>query len=139
MNDFSDVIFLMAAMMVFSMLTLNTSKKFMSATSTSLQSTVEYRAIGLAQDKIDEIRWSPEEELSPSSSQYLFESDPYTETITYGSSSEYSENYEVTRTSQLIENTSDQKQYRITVKVSSDATQPPVEAQLEYIKTYFKE
>lgn len=139
MNDFSDVIFLMAAMMVFSMLTLNTSKKFMSATSTSLQSTVEYRSIALAQDKIDEIRWSPEEHLSPTSSQYLFESDPYMEAVTYGSSNEYSENYEVTRTSQLIENTSDQKQYRINVKVSSDATQPPVEVELEYIKTYFKE
>ncbi|WP_020402052.1 type IV pilus modification PilV family protein [Gracilimonas tropica] len=139
MNDFSDVIFLMVAMVVFSMLTINTSRSFMNTTSTSIQSTIEYRAIALAQDELDNIRWAPEIHLNPTSNQYLFDSDPITTTVEYGSSDEFSEEYEVTRNSVLIENTSTQKQYRVTVQVTSDATDPPVQVQLEYIKTYFKE
>lgn len=139
MNDFSDVIYLMVAMIVFSMLTINTSRSFMNTTSTSIQSTIEYRAIALAQDEIDKIRWAPEEELDPTDYQYLFDSDPVTKEIEYGQDDQYSDEFEVTRSSVQIENSAQQNRYRITVEVTSDVTDPPAEVQLEYIKTYFKD
>jgi hypothetical protein len=128
-------------MVIFSLLTINTSKSFQATTNTMVRSDLEYRAISLAQDEIENIRWVAEEEINPNSNDYIYAS-PYnaiTRSVEYGFDDEFSEDYTLTRTSSLIENSVAQNRYKIVVTVESVATAPPISAQLEYIKTYFKE
>ncbi|WP_138430326.1 hypothetical protein [Fodinibius saliphilus] len=59
MNDYSDIIFLMGAMIVFSLLTLQTSRLFQMNNQVKINGEVEYNAIAIAQDQVDQIRWLP--------------------------------------------------------------------------------
>jgi len=63
MNDYSDLLFLIGAMVVFAMLSINASNIFRINNSGLVLAEVEYNAIALAQDEIDEVRWLPDEEI----------------------------------------------------------------------------
>lgn len=137
MSNYSDILFLTGAMIVFSMLTLNTALNFQSTSRTVYQTDIEHRAITLAQDEIESIRWASEDELDPNDSNYIYDGQsPVTRTIKYGSSNEYEETYELKRSSTLISNTGGMKRYRVQIIVESDAVTPAISDTLEYIKSF---
>lgn len=138
MNDVSDIIFLSAAMVVFSMLTMNTARSFQATSNTSIQSNLEYRAIGVAQSEIDAIRWADEKHVNPSSGDYLYTNDPISTTVTYGFNDEFEEVYTLTRSSTLIEDSHKQRRYKITIHVASDEAASPAALEMEFIKTFAK-
>jgi hypothetical protein len=138
MNDFSDILFLSAAMVIFSMLTMNTSRSFQATSNASIQSDLEYRAVGVAQSEIDAIRWADEKLVNPASGDYLYDNDPITKTVTYGFNNEFSEVYKLKRSSTLIENSYKQKRYKIVIHVESDEAASPITLDMEYIKTFTK-
>jgi hypothetical protein len=141
MNDISDILFLSAAMVIFSMLTINTSRSFQSTSNTVVRSDLEYRGISIAQDEIDDIRWAPEQEIDPYGAEYLYGGNDavITKSIEYGFDDEYAESFEITRSSTQIENSSDQNRYKVTILVESENAKPAVSVQMDYIKTYFKD
>jgi len=57
MNDYSDIIYLIGAMIVFSLLSLQTNQIFNLNERVELNSELEYNAVSIAQDQIDQIRW----------------------------------------------------------------------------------
>lgn len=57
MTDFSDFIFLMGAMIVFSLLTLQTNQMFQMNNRLQINGEIEYNGISIAQDQIDQMRW----------------------------------------------------------------------------------
>lgn len=140
MSDYSDIIYLTVAMVVFSMLTMNTARSFQYTADTLVRADLEYRATALAQDHIDQVRWETNENrLDPDHSDYMFDSYPETETITYGSSDEYSEQFQVDGESLLIEDTADMKRYRVTITTSSSYLDPEVKVSLQFIKSYMQD
>ncbi|NGP87820.1 hypothetical protein [Fodinibius halophilus] len=71
MNDYSDIIFLMGAMIVFSMLTVQTFHLFQMNNQVKINGEVEYNAIAVAQDQVDKLRWARNEtEFDTLRSQY---------------------------------------------------------------------
>jgi type II secretory pathway pseudopilin PulG len=56
MNDMSDILYLMAGMVLFSILVTNTNASFVRNTTMMVESEVEYSAITIAQSIIDEAR-----------------------------------------------------------------------------------
>lgn len=72
MNDASDLISLMAAMLMFSVLTVNISKSVIQNGKELVETEVEYSGIALAQNFIDEARWLSKYELTPGHSDYKF-------------------------------------------------------------------
>ncbi len=138
MSDYSDIIFLTAAMVVFGMLTVNTARSFQVTSDTIVRSELEYRAIAVAQDEIDAIRWLEDEDLFDSGEdEYLYGDDPIQKSVTYGSNNQYSETFSVTRTSTEISNDSNgNSRYKIQVTVQSNAISPPITGTLSYIKTF---
>lgn len=138
MSDYSDLIFLTGAMIVFSMLSMNTTRNFQSTAQRIYQTDIEYRALSLAQDEIEVVRWASESDLNPNSSNYLYEDDPVQRTIYYGNSDQYSETFELKRSSTQIQNSADMNRYRIRVIVESDAVTPEISDTLEYIKSFMQ-
>ena len=63
MNDYSDLIYLMAAMIIFSILSLNAAFFFNINEQFQYQSEIEYNGIAVAQDIIDQVRWIQNEDL----------------------------------------------------------------------------
>ncbi len=57
MNDYSDIIFLMGAMIIFSLLTLQTTRTFQLNNRMQMNGELEYSAISIAQDQVDKMRW----------------------------------------------------------------------------------
>lgn len=57
MNDYSDLIYLMAAMIIFSMLSLNAAYFFNINEQFQYQSDIEYNGIAIAQDILEQVRW----------------------------------------------------------------------------------
>lgn len=57
MTDFSDLIFLMGAMTIYSLLVVNTNNAFLRNSRVLNSSEIEYGATAFAQDIVDEIRW----------------------------------------------------------------------------------
>jgi predicted acyl esterase len=139
MNDYSDIIFLMASMIMLSMITLNTSKTYLTSQDQIIRTQLEYRTMSAAQDQIDAIRWvtSPNQ-LDPSSGSYIFFSYPITQTVTYGEQDQYSETITINASSQLVEDTSSMERYRVTVTASSDAVTPNINVTLDYLKSFTK-
>ncbi|HBX64936.1 MAG TPA: hypothetical protein DEG32_01775, partial [Balneolaceae bacterium] len=117
------------------------TRSFQSTSNPVVRSDLEYRAISIAQDEIDDIRWAPEEEIDPYGVDYLYggNDEVITKSIEYGFDDEYSESFEITRSSTQIENSSDQNRYKVTILVESENANPAVSVQMEYIKTYFKD
>lgn len=83
MNDYSDLFFLIGAMVIYSLLSVNTNSMFLTSNEQMVQSDIEYSAIALAQDEIDELRWltkDEENELKQGTTEYRY-SDPITRTL----------------------------------------------------------
>lgn len=57
MNDYSDLIFLMGAMIVFSLLSLQVSRTFQMNNRIQMEAEIEYNAVSIAQNEIDRVRW----------------------------------------------------------------------------------
>lgn len=96
MNDYSDIIYLMGAMIVFSLLSLNASYMFRNSDIVSFQSEIEYSGIALAQDIIDEVKWiSDKDKLDPTKSSCICNDYPKTITVQLGSSASDKLDYEV--------------------------------------------
>ena len=94
MNDYSDIFFLIGAMMLFAILTTNVSRSMVMNNQKLSQSEVEYEGIALAHSLIEEAQWADEDELNPGNSAYIFQdyadkNDPKREKIKLGSSGEY--------------------------------------------------
>lgn len=137
MSSYSDIIFLSAALVVFSLLTVNTARSFQTNSQNRYKSDIEFRAITMAQDEIDKIQWIYDEnELNPASGVYIYSSYPKKETLFYGDSNQYSEEFIIEASSSLIENSSLQKRYLVSITISNDSFSPNVAATMTYIKTY---
>ncbi|MTI89164.1 MAG: hypothetical protein FH748_14500 [Balneolaceae bacterium] len=140
MSNYSDILYLTVAMVVFSILTINTARSFQFTADTLVRADLEYRATAIAQDEIDQIRWETDEnKLDPEHDDYLFDSYPQNQAITYGNENEYSETFKVNGKSTLIENTSSMKRYKVTITTTSNSIDPKVEVSLEFIKSYMQE
>lgn len=145
MSDYSDIIFLTAAMMVFGMLTINTARSFQTTSDTMIRADLEYRALAIAQDEIDAIRWvqarskngpkAPYDPFDPDNSNYLYDTNPVQRSVTYGKDGQYSEVFNVYRSAELLDDISNQRTYKITVEVKSNAVNPPLSASLSFIRT----
>lgn len=57
MNDYSDLIYLLGAIMAFSLLSLHTNRMLQMNNRLQLNAEIEYNAVAVAQDQIDQIRW----------------------------------------------------------------------------------
>lgn len=137
MSSYSDIIYLTGALIVFSSLTVNTAKSFQTSSKLRYAADIEFRAIAVTQDEIDKIQWIYDKsELDSTSSSYIYKNFPITETITNGSSGQYSEVFTIDANSTLIENTSSQKRYQVTVTTTNNAMEPAVSVTMSYIKTY---
>ncbi len=139
MSSYSDIIFLTAALIVFSSLAVNTARNYQTTSQNRYKSDIEFRAIAVAQDEIDKVQWIYDQaQLDPASPSYTYTNYPKTETLRYGSSQQYSEDFSVSAASQLIEDSMLQKRYRVTVTVTNSQVTPEVSVTLNYIKTYAK-
>ncbi len=136
MNDFSDVILLMGAMVAFAMLSSTTVRSFQGNNEIIVNAELEYRAISTGQAIIDEMRWiTNENEFRSNSSSYYFRSFPVNRTITYGSTSQYSTEYTIDGESVLISSANNLKKYLITISVKeSSAKTTPIN--LEFVKSF---
>ncbi len=139
MSSYSDIIFLSAALVVFSSLAVNTARSYQTTSQNRYKSDIEFRAIAVAQDEIDKVQWIYDQaQLDPASLSYTYSSYPKTETLRYGSSQQYSEDFTVSASSQLVEDSILQKRYRVTVTVTNTQFSPEISVTLNYIKTYAK-
>ncbi len=140
MNDFTDVFYVMVAMVIFSMLTVNTARSFISSSDTVIRSDVEYRAIIRAQDEIDQVKLigrEDEDRLNPNDADYIFENYPITVSETFGLSDEYSDTYEIDASSEYIdEGDIHVKRYLITVNLTNTYLDPEINVTLTYIKSF---
>lgn len=106
MNDYSDIIYLIGAMVMFSILTLNVSRTIVMNSKELSKSEIEYSGIALAQGYADRAQWAEPGELDPDSSAYVFDAtgkepagcdyshnNPCKETLHLGASGQYSVDY----------------------------------------------
>lgn len=137
MNSYSEILYLVGAMMIFSLLVVNTTKTFNNSRNSIYRAEAEYRAIAVAQDELDKVQWIYDDtELDPSSGDYVYASYPLTETHAYGSSNQYSDTFTINSSSVLIADTGSQKRYQVTVKVVNSNVEPAVQVTLNYTKSY---
>ncbi len=137
MSSYVEIIYLTAAMVIFSTLAMNTSRNFNSSRSSLYRIEVEYRAIAVAQDELDKVQWIYDDaELDPDDASYVYENYPLTETHTYGSSSQYSDDFVIYASSELIEDTGSQKRYQVSVSVLNENVEPEVFITMDYVKSY---
>ena len=145
MNDFSDIIYLGAAMVVFSLLTLNTSRSFQVTVDTMVRSELEYRAISAAQEEIDAIRWvqaryKSQDPFRSSNSQYLYDDNPIQRTFKYGEDEQYSETFTIYRKAEESDDcdlldSSSQRCYEITITVENNSLEPPISVTHKVLRT----
>ena len=137
-SNYVDLIYLTCAMVLFSMVTINFARHYNATSQSFYRTEIEFRALSVAQDEIDAIRWVPEDELDPDDYDYLYKSGPIVRTITYEAGSQYTEQYTLKRSSTQIENSASQNRYRIRIVVETDIVSPFLSDTLEYIKAYTK-
>lgn len=137
MQSYSDIFFLGAAMVLFSMLSMNTARNFNQIREAFYRGEAEYRAIAVAQDEIDKVQWIyNDDDLDPDSFTYVYEDYPKKEVHTYGSSDQYSDTLLVFGNSTLIGDTGSQKRYQVSISVLIERTDPDVFVTLDYVKSY---
>lgn len=126
MSDYSDIFMLMGAIVIFSLLTINSNNALLQNTKRSLDSEVEYEAIALAQGEIDQARWSSYARLDSTASDYHFNGYPKTIATPEGdfTVAAHVDDISVTGTSSLHR--------RVTVQVSHEKLDAPVT--LTYVK-----
>lgn len=137
MTGYSELLYLIAGMMVFSILAVNTSRNYNSTRQNIYRAEVEYRAIAVAQDEIDKVQWIYDDnDLDPASSSYVYSNHPRTETHIYGSNNQYSDDFFIYAESTLIEDTGSERRYQVTVSVLYEDVNPDVFVTLDYTKSY---
>ena len=123
-------------MVIFSLLTMNTSLSFQVTVDTMVRSELEYRAISAAQEEIDSIRWvtsryKSQDPFNSSNTNYLYNKNPIQRTFTYGPSEQYAETFTIYRNAEestdckLID-TSNQRCYEITITVENKSLDPAI-------------
>ncbi|NBC26508.1 MAG: hypothetical protein GVY08_06585 [Bacteroidetes bacterium] len=71
MTDYSDIIFLMGAMVLFSFLMMSVNRTILMNDRSSLDHEIEYYALAIAQERVDELRWvTSESELDSELASY---------------------------------------------------------------------
>lgn len=61
MQGYDEILYVIGAMIIFSILTLQVNKMFLKSETSSLEGEVEYNAIAVAQDYVDQMRWMSSE------------------------------------------------------------------------------
>ena len=137
MTSYAEIIYLTVAMVIFSMLSINTAKNFNTSRSNIYRTELEYRAIAVAQDELDKVQWIYDDsELDPDNASYVYANYPITETHNYGTNDEYSSDYVIDASSVLIGDDGSQKRYQVTVSVLNMEVTPNVFITLDYVKSY---
>jgi len=137
MSGYSEILYLVAGMMVFSMLSINTARNYNSTRQNIYRSEMEYRAIAVAQDEIDKVQWIYDDrELDPDNTSYVYEDYPLTQDFLYGPDEEYSDEFIIHAQSREIFDDGNQKRYQVTVSVINQSITPPIFVALDYVKTY---
>lgn len=140
MNDYSDVLYLTAAMVIYSMLTVNTAKSFLNTSDTVIRADVEYKTIIRAQDVIEDIKLikrDDQNKLNPNHVDYMFSSYPITVNETFGPSGEYSDTYIVSGSSVYIDEGDPLiKRYKVAINVVNESVDPSVSVDLIFIKSF---
>jgi len=142
MTSYSEIFYLLGAMVIFSFLSLNTARSFNSSRQTVYQAEAEYRAIAVAQDELDKVQWIYEpDDLDPESSSYVYTrsgSDKYPKSLTqnYGANDQYTTTFIIDGTSELIDDSGSMKRFQVTVSVLNQNVTPEVFVTLDYVKSY---
>ncbi|XWN37037.1 MAG: hypothetical protein ROO71_13880 [Balneola sp.] len=140
MNDYSDVLYLTAAMVIYSFLTINTSRSFLNTSETVIRSDVEYRTIIRAQDVIEQVKLVQREDenmLDPNHIDYMFANYPITDNETFGYNDEYTDTFIIDASSEYLDEGDPLvKRYRVTVNVVNEEVDPSTEVDLIFIKSF---
>ena len=100
MTSYSEILYLIAAMVVFSFLSLNTAKSFNNSRQTLYIAEAESRAIAVAQDELDKVQWIYDpNDLNPNSASYVYANYPIIETQSYGNNDQYTSTFIISGTS----------------------------------------
>lgn len=136
MNDYTDLLFLLGAMIIFSFMSSTASRQIQQTTNTSIDSDIEYEAIALAQGIIDEAKWTRNYgELDDLRDRF----NNSTQTLTLGSSGQYEIDYDVNvdlNSENFPGASTGISSYRIKVSVASDYLPDSSYVRLEFIKSY---
>ncbi len=136
MNDYTDLLFLLGAMLIFSVMASTASRQIQHTSNTSIDSDIEYEAVALAQGIIDEAKWT----RTPAELQNL--ADQYngqTETVYLGDSNQYQIAYQigVKLNNETFPGASiGISSKRITVSVASDYLPDSSYVRLEFVKSF---
>lgn len=138
MSGYSDILFLVGAMIMLSMLTLNTSRSYIATTDSVVRSDIEIRALARAQDIVDETRWLTNKNDFIAFYQNL--ETPQEIDINYDSYAGDSSNREEKFTIQA-EMTSELVSVRlekffVTLTIENKDLNPPVKETIKFIKSY---
>lgn len=140
MNDYSDVLYLTAAMVIYSFMTINTSRSFLNTSETVIRSDVEYRTIIRAQDVIEQVKLVQREDenmLDPNHIDYMFANYPITDNETFGYNDEYTDTFIIDASSEYLDEGDPLvKRYRVTVNVVNEEVDPSTEVDLIFIKSF---
>lgn len=133
MADYSDLIALIGAMVIFSFLSRNASYMFYQSDTVFFQSDVEYEAIALAQSIMDEVKWTQSDsELNTLANKY----DGKTETISV-KDGEYQIDYYISMTVDHISlDGSIVKNRLVTLIITSDYLPEETQINFKYIKNF---
>ncbi len=142
MTDYSDIIYLMAAMLLFSLMSTNISKSFLAASESMVTAGTENRSIALAQDEIEQVKLlsrDKENHLKDGHGDYMFADYPKNTTNVYGSENQYEETFRVEADSELIQEPDPLlNRYLVTVTVTNTVKDYNSEATLVFIKSFEK-
>jgi hypothetical protein len=138
MADYSDVIFLMGAMVMFSFLTLSVNRTLLMNEMNRVGHETDYYALTVAQESVDELRWvNTEADLDA-------ELNDYPKTINYKNDSSKDASIpftvDITKTTSVMDN-DDIRSVELLVSVSSDygvGGEGSNPVQLRYTKSFVK-
>lgn len=134
MNDYSDLFFLLAALIIFSYLGRSASHMFFYLNNSLVESDIEYSAIALGQDIIDEVKWTNSvSELEMVRKKY--DKKPFT--VKYGVTNSYQIVFNInmhTNTTPLPGSSSNNRHVWLTI--TSDYLPSDSSIELEFIKSF---
>lgn len=133
MVDYSDIVFLIGAMVIFSFLSRNAANRFFQSDVGYFQTDVEYEAVALAQSIVDEVKWtSSAQELSTLASSY--DGTTYTVSVKNG---DYEIDYDVTMTvSNVSISGSIVTNKEVIVKITSEYLPDNAYVEMQYVKSF---
>jgi hypothetical protein len=108
MNDYSDILFLVGAVAIYSVLTINTNRAMLTNSRTLTTTEMEYGAVSVAQNIIEKARWMKYDDITETNKQHL---------VNLNTNPNYNVAVEV---DQITLNGSDKSNREITIKVTSN-------------------